>query len=161
MDFNAIYEAIAPYLGTGTIASGIIAIISLALYAVKKIKEIKEAFSSTESEMLKAFKKAIPESLYVSIESLAQKELSKINDEIKLIVDEKFLSQIKANTELVNAMAKALVSMKAVPDSIKNEISEKLLSDNKAITTTESLKVDLLPENKKVEVVKEEKILID
>lgn len=161
MDFNAIYESIAPYVGTSTIASGIIAIISLAFYTVKKIKEIKETFSSTESEMLKAFKKAIPETLYVSIESLAKAELSKITEEIKQVVDKEFLSQIKANTDLVNAMAKALISMKSVPDSVKKEIADIILTDKPA--TTESLKVQLLPEEKTVEVKenKKEEILID
>ena len=159
MDFNTIYDAISPYLGTGTIASGIIMIISLAIYAVSKIKEIKKSFSSTESEMLKAFKKAIPENLYISIESLAKTELNKITQEIKDIVDEKFLSQIKANTELLNAIAKGLITMRTIPDSIKTEIADKLLTDKKEIITTESLKVELLPEKKEIEV--KEEILID
>ena len=40
--------------------------------------------TESQSEMLKAFKKAIPENLYISIESLAKTELNKITQEIKL-----------------------------------------------------------------------------
>lgn len=160
MDFNAIYEVVKPYLGTGAIASGIITVIVMALKAVKVIKEVKASFISTESEAIKAFKKAIPESLYISVESLTKAELAKIKEETVKLIDERFLKQIKANTELTEAIAAALVSMKAIPDSAKEKITG--LLELKEPKTTESLKVELLPTDEPVTAVKTaEKIYID
>lgn len=156
MDFNTIYEAIKPYIGTGAFASAFITIISLAIKFASVIKDIRNKYKDTENEALKAFKQAIPKELYVNIESLAKQEFEKIVTEIKAIVDEKFLSQIKANTELTEAMAQALCSMKSIPDSHKKSIS-KLLEIKPE--TTESLKVELLPVDN--EVVVSESISVD
>ena len=117
---------------------------------------MRTSWNETENEALKAFKQAIPKELYVNIESLAKQEFEKIVTEIKAIVDEKFLSQIKANTELMEAMAQALCSMKSIPDSHKKAIS-KLLEIKPE--TTESLKVELLPVDN--EVVVSESISVD
>lgn len=143
MDWNAIYEAVSPYLGTTTIAAGIIAVLTLICKFVSFMKQAKAALSSTESEAIKAFKKAIPESLYLQVETLTKKELTAIVEEIKTLVDEKFLAQIKANTELTQAVAKALMSLKAMPDSTKEEIGK--LLDIKPKDTKEAMKVELLP----------------
>lgn len=143
MDFNAIYQAIVPYLGTGAIATTIVTILALAFKVLKITKEAKSIFSSTHAESIAAFKKAIPESLYVSLESITKSELSKIITKIEEAVENKFLSQIKANTELTQAIASALVSLKAIPDSSKVKIAE--LLDIPEVETTESLKIDLLP----------------
>ena len=159
MDFNAIYEVVKPYLGTGAIASGIITVIALAIKVIGVIKELRTSFSDTESEAIKAFKKAIPESLYVSVESLTKAELAKIKDEIAKLVDEKFLKQIKANTELTESIAAALLTMKAIPDSAKEKIAE--LLELKEPKTTESLKVELLPTEPENAPVADEKIYID
>ena len=143
MDFNAIYQAIVPYLGTGAIATTIVTILALAFKVLKITKEAKSTFSNTHAESIAAFKKAIPESLYVSLESITKSELSKIITKIEEAVENKFLSQIKANTELTQAIASALVSLKAIPDSAKVKIAE--LLDIPEVETTESLKIDLLP----------------
>ena len=146
MDFNAFYEGIKNYLDIGTIATVIVSILSIVAYVTKSVKNIKDSFASTENEALKAFKAAIPKELYVSIESIAKKELSKITDEIKDIVNEKFLAQIKENTELTQAIAKALITIKSIPDSYKEDIAK--LLEIKDAKTTGSLKVELLPEEK-------------
>lgn len=159
MDFNAIYEAAKPYLGTGAIASAIVTIIAFAIKVIGVIKELRTSLASTESEAIKAFKKAIPESLYVSVESLTKAELAKIKDEIAKIVDEKFLKQIKENTELTQAIAAAILSMKAIPDSAKEKITEIL--ELKEPKTTESLKLELLPTEPENATVADEKIYID
>jgi len=160
MDFNAIYEAAKPYIGTGAIASAIVTVIAFAIKVIGVIKELRASLVSTESEAIKAFKKAIPESLYVSVESLTKAELAKIKEEIAKLVDEKFLKQIKANTELTQAIAVALFSMKAIPDSAKEKITG--LLKLKEPKTTESLKVELLPTDEPVTAVKTaEKIYID
>ena len=143
MDFNSIYETIAPYLSTGAIASAIIAIIGIVIKFARVMKDIKGSFSNTESEALKAFKKAIPESLYINLETITKTELAKIKEEFSAFIDEKFLAQIKANTELTQAIAAALCSMRSIPDSQKEII--KGLLELEEPKTTESLKVELIP----------------
>lgn len=143
MDWNTIYEAIAPYLGTTTIATGLITIFAVIIRFISFMKQAKQALSSTESEAIKAFKKAIPESLYLQVETLTKKELAAIVEQIKALVDEKFLAQIKANTELTQAIAKALLSQKAIPDSAKKELAELLEIQPK--NTVDTMKVELLP----------------
>lgn len=155
MDFNTIYQVVEPYIGTGAVASGVVVVILIALKAISVITEIKTTFTSTENELLKAFKKALPESLYINIEALAKQELAKIKEEIVLIVDEKFLKQIKENTVLIQAIASALVSMRAIPDSAKEKITEVLEIEKPQ--TTESLKVDLIPIESETETQKSEK----
>lgn len=159
MDFNTIYETIKPYLGTGAIASAIITVLALAVKVFGLVKEARKTFASTENEMLNAFKKAIPNELYVSIESLTKTELNKILERVKEVVDEQFLSQIKANTELTQAIANALITMKTIPDSAKKTIAE--LLEIKEVKTTESLKVELLAGETETKVVKKEEVLID
>ena len=160
MDFNTIYESISTYVGTGTIAMGIVTFLAVVLKAFGVIKEIKSSFSNTESEALKLFKQAIPKELYVSLESITKAELSKIITKIEKVVNDTFLSQIKANTELTQAIASALITMKAIPDSCKKDIAK--LLEIKEVETTESLKVELLSiEEKNQESEQTEKILID
>ncbi len=160
MDWNSIYEAIKPYLGTGAIALAILTVFSLAIRFKSEIKNIRNVFASTENEALKAFKKSLPKELFINIQSLAQSEFAKIVQELKQVVDERFLSQIKANTEITQAIASAIITMKSIPDSSKKEIAR--LLDLKDVDTTEALKVDLLsvPEENTV-TVSQEKILVD
>lgn len=115
------------------------------------MKQAKAALSNTESEAVKAFKKAIPETMYLQIEALTKQELGAITEHFKQMIDEKFLSQIKANTELTQAVAKALMSLKALPDSTKEEIGK--LLNVKPSDTVQAMKVELLPiaEEKKTE----------
>ena len=77
------------------------------------------------------------------METLTKKELGAITEHIKELVDEKFLAQIKANTELTQAVAKALMSLKAMPDSTKEELGK--LLELKPTDTAEAMKVELLP----------------
>lgn len=143
MDWDTIYEAIAPYLGTTTIATGLIAVFAAIIKFVSFMKQAKAALSNTESEAVKAFKKAIPETMYLQIEALTKQELGAITEHFKQMIDEKFLSQIKANTELTQAVAKALMSLKALPDSTKEEIGK--LLNVKPSDTVQAMKVELLP----------------
>lgn len=143
MDFNSIYEAVKPYLGTGAIAGAIVTILALATKVLGFIKEAKGVFQSTQNEAVNAFKKALPKELYISVETLVKGELEKITTKIVSAVDDKILAQIKANTELMQAIASALVSMRTIPDSSKLEIAK--LLELKEVKTTESLKVELIP----------------
>ena len=160
MDFNTYYEDISTIVGTSTIAMGIVTFLTIAIKAFVVIKEIRANFSNTESEVLKLFKQAMPKELYVSLESITKAELSKIITKIEKVVNDTFLSQIKANTELTQAIASALITMKSIPDSCKKDIAK--LLEIKEVETTESLKVELLPiEEKNQELEQTEKILID
>ena len=159
MDFNTIYEAVKPYLGTGAIAGAIVTILGLVVKVLGFIKESKSLFESTQNEAINAFKKALPKELYISIETLAKTELNKITESIVSIVNDKVLGQIKANTELVQAIASALVTMRNIPDSAKVKIAE--LLEIKEVETTESLKVELLTIDEKTEKKEDKTLLID
>lgn len=156
MDFNSIVETISPYLNLGTIATAIVSILVFIFKIKKEVKALKGNYLSFDNELLKAFKKAIPESVYVNIETLAKSELAKITENINKVINEKVLNQIKTNTELVKEIAKALCTMKAIPDTTKKEIAN--LLEIQDVETTAGLKVDLIP----TEPVKEDTdILID
>lgn len=170
MDFNSIYELVAPYLGTTGIAGIIIAVLTLYIKMrkilskgdteiSKFIKDLQYKWDNTENEMLKAFKSALPSDLFINIETIAKKELSAIKEEIWNAVDEKWLGQISKNTELVQAIAKALLDNKTIPDSDKKDIADLLKIENS--NTTKALKVSLLPVEEKVEEKTETKVLID
>jgi Na+-driven multidrug efflux pump len=63
-------------------------------------------------------------------------------------------------TVISQAIASALITMKAIPDSCKKDIAK--LLEIKEVETTESLKVELLPiEEKNQESEQTERILID
>lgn len=157
MDFNAIYEVIAPYLSVSAISTALVGILAIVIKLSSLIKSARATFSSTHNEAVEAFKKALPKELSISLEVLARTELEKIKAEFTTAVEEKFIKQIKENTLLVQEIAKALCSLKALPDSIKNEIAEML--DIEKPETTESLKVELIPtEDKKVS---SEAVLLD
>jgi hypothetical protein len=171
MDFNTIYELVAPYLGTTGIVGIIITILTVFIKCrgvIKKsekainnfISDIKERWDNTESEALKAFKSALPKDLFINIETIAKSELSAIKEEIWNAVNEKWLGQITKNTDLTEAIALALIDNKTIPDSDKKLIAE-LLQINDA-HTTKALKVELV----QVEEPSEEKqekttVLID
>lgn len=170
MDFNTIYELVAPYLGTTGIAGIIVTILTVFIKCrgvIKKsenaindfISEIKERWNNTENEALKAFKSALPKDLFINIETIAKNELSVIKDDIWNAIDEKWLGQITKNTELTQAIATALLDNKTITDSDKVAIAG-LLNKTEA-NTTKSLKVELLPIEEKVEEVQPTNILID
>lgn len=75
-------------------------------------------------------------------------------------VNTNWLDQITKNSELMQAIATALASMKSLPDSEKEKIAELLNIEN--IETTKSLKVELVPTTNIAEPKKErETILVD
>jgi hypothetical protein len=123
------------------------------------IKQVKESWGNTESEALKMFKSALPKDLFINIESIAKKELGAIKEDLWNTINEKWLGQITQNTELMQAIATALIDNKTIPDSDKELIANLLNKDY--VPTTESLKVELLPVENVVEEEIQEKVLID
>ena len=126
MDFNSIVETISPYLNLGTIATAIVTILAFVFKIKKEVKSLKGNYLSFDTELLKAIKKAIPESVYINIETLVKSELSKIVEDINNAINENILNPIKNHTELVKEIAKALCTMKAIPDTTKKEIANLL-----------------------------------
>ena len=146
MDFNSIYQAVAPYLGTGVISTALVGLIGIFCKGIKAFKEMKSTFKDTNAEAIDRFKKALPSELTVSLEAITKQEFSKIRAEIAADIKEQFIEPIKANTELCRAMAEALAVSKLTPDAYKEKIKEML--DLPEVETTNSLKVELNTEEK-------------
>lgn len=164
MDFNSIYQAVAPYLGTGVIGTALVGLISIFCKGIKAFKEMKSTFKDTNAEAIDRFRKALPSELTVSLETITKQEFSKIRAEIAADIKEQFIEPIKANTDLCRAMAEALAVSKLTPDAYKEKIKEML--DLPEVETTNSLKVELNTEEKETNgeaagTKSENKILVD
>ena len=164
MDFNSIYQAVAPYLGTGVIGTALVGLISIFCKGIKAFKEMKNTFKDTNAEAIDRFRKALPSELTVSIERITKQEFSKIRAEIAADIKEQVIEPIKSNTELCRAMAEALAVSKLTPDAYKEKIKEML--DLPEVETTNSLKVELNTEEKETNeetagTKSENKILVD
>lgn len=164
MDFNSIYQAVAPYFGTGVISTALVGLIGLFCKGIKAFKEMKSTFKDTNAEAIDRFRKALPSELTVSLEIITKQEFSKIRAEIAADIKEQFIEPIKANTELCRAMAEALAVSKLTPDAYKERIKEML--DLPEVETTNSLKVELNTEEKGTNgetpgAKSENKILVD
>lgn len=164
MDFNSIYQAVAPYLGTGVIGTALVGLIGIFCKGIKAFKEMKSTFKDTNAEAIDRFRKAFPSELTVSLETITKQEFSKIRAEIAADIKEQFIEPIKANTELCRAMAEALAVSKLTPDAYKEKIKEML--DLPEVETTNSLKVELNTEEKgtngeTANAKSENKILVD
>lgn len=157
MDFNTIYEVVAPYLGATGVGTIIVSALLMFFKLSGAVKSFINSFKNTNKLIEDGIKKVIPETLYVKVEGVAKEEFAKMKAELAKEVDSKWLNQIKLNTELMQAMALAMCSMKAIPDSQK-ELLAKYLEIKPE--TTEALVVELLPTNE-VETKKAEKILIE
>lgn len=155
MDFNSIYQAVAPYLGTGVISTALVGLIGIFCKGIKAFKEMKSTFKDTNAEAIDRFKKALPSELTVSLEAITKQEFSKIRAEIAADIKEQFIEPIKANTELCRAMAEALAVSKLTPDAYKEKIKEML--DLPEVETTNSLKVELNTDEKQ-ESTEEKKV---
>lgn len=164
MDFNSIYQAVAPYLGTGVISTALVGLIGIFCKGIKAFKEMTSTFKDTNAEAIERFRKALPSELTVSLETITKQEFSKIRAEIAADIKEQFIEPIKANTELCRAMAEALAVSKLTPDAYKEKIKEML--DLPEVETTNSLKVELNTEEKETNgeaagTKSENKILVD
>lgn len=164
MDFNSIYQAVAPYLGTGVIGTALVGLIGIFCKGIKAFKEMKSTFKDTNAEAIDRFRKALPSELTVSLETITKQEFSKIRAEIAADIKEQFIEPIKANTDLCRAMAEALAVSKLTPDAYKEKIKEML--DLPEVETTNSLKVELNTEEKETNgeaagTKSENKILVD
>ena len=176
MDWNTLYEQALPYLGP----SGIAVVALLCLYVFIKVRSILNKAESkvnsavasmlsrwenSDNESIKAFKEALPEDFTLNVEALTEKKLSEAKNYIIDGITDCVVKPITENTELVNCMAKIMMSSRILPDTDKEELARLLkLEDAK---TVENLKVELVPklETKNIavekSVVKTQNVLID
>lgn len=157
MDFNVILDVANPYLATGGILGSIGLILGIVAHASKTINNINSVFSNTSKKIEGSVKKVIPQTLYVKVEGVAREEFAKMRAELEKSVDKRCMEEIRKNTELVQAMALAMTSMKAIPDSQKELLAKHLEIKPE---TTEALVIDLIS-TEEAETKKPAKILID
>ena len=153
MNFNVIFETLAPYLGTTTIGGTIIALVVAFVKIFASAKSLNGSIANIDKMITEGIKKVIPEKLYVKVEGVAKEEFAKMKAELLDAVDKNYLNAIKENTEVVKAVALALSSMKAIPDSQKEILAK--YTETKP-ETTEALVVELVPvetETKKTKAV--------
>ena len=140
MDFNTIYAQVAPYVGTAGIAGLIVTVITVLVRLKQLFTKSGLSLKELENNVTNAFKQALPENLYIEIEAITENKLQSIVENIKTVVDEEL--QIKKIIELMQAMAKALMSMKSIPDSAKEEIGKML--ELPVTDTAKAMKVELI-----------------
>lgn len=161
MDFTTIYNTIAPYIGTGSIAVGLLTLIGFFFKGINTFKEMRKTFTDTNAEAINRLKASLPETLTVSLETITKQELSKIIEQVRETVKNEFIEPIKANDELIKAMAEALAVSKLTTDEYKEKI--KNLLDLPEVETTNSLKVEISTGSvtKIPATVSDNKILVD
>ena len=146
MDFGAIWAMISPYLNVGTIATCIGVVVGIAVKVRTMVRDIK-----ANADMTEIFKKSLPSELVVSVQKLTKNELDALTAEVRSV----FVRAIDQNTALVKELAKAICSLKSIPDSIKQEISG-YLSDYQP-ETTEAIKLEMNADMVAVSTEKKEK----
>lgn len=157
MDFNALYEILAPYIGATGIGTLIVSAFAILVKCSGAIKTFINSFKDTNDMIAENIKKVIPSQLYVKIENVAKSEFAKMKTELLNTVEEKWIEQMKSNTEVIMAIASAMCSMKAVPDSQKELLSQYLNIEPK---TTDALVVDIIP-NEEIKKSENKKFIIE
>jgi len=142
MDFTQIWASISPYVSAGAIGTVITATIGIVVKVVGAVKSTKTQLSETKLLAIELFKTALPKDLTLSIKKLAQDELTSLTASVTELINEQVIEPVKANTELQQAIAKALISLRSIPETLRTEISA-LINEPTAVTTTESIKLEL------------------
>lgn len=142
MEFNEIWNTVAPYIGSGAFLSAVGVVIGIVVKILHVIRDIKNS-----ADIQNLFKQALPKDLTVSVTALTKNEIDKLTAEIREI----FIAAIKENTVLVSDVAKAVASLRSVPDIYKQEIAKHC--EGIQTNTVESIKLEMSPEL--VEVKKE------
>lgn len=142
MEFNEIWNNIAPYVGTGSFLTGVGVIVGIVIKILQLLRDIKK-----NANFQSMFKQALPKDLTVSVTALTKNEIDKLADKI----ENKFIAPIKENTILLADVAKAVASLRSVPETYKENIAKHC--DGIQTNTVESIKLEMSPEL--VEVKKE------
>lgn len=142
MEFNEIWNTVAPYVGSGSFVAAVGVIIGIVVKILSVIREIRN-----NADVQTLFKQALPKDLTVSVSKLTQSEMDKLTAEIKGV----FIAAIKENTVLLADVAKAVASLRSVPETCKQDIAKHC--EGVQTNTTETIKLEMSPEL--VEVKKE------
>ena len=142
MEFNEIWNTVAPYVGSGSFVAAVGVVIGIVVKILHVIRDIKNS-----ADIQNLFKQALPKDLTVSVTALAKSEIDKLTAEIK----GEFIAAIKENTVLVADVAKAVASLRSVPETCKENIAKHC--EGIQTNTVESIKLEMSPEL--VEVKKE------
>lgn len=142
MEFNEIWNTISPYVGSGSFVAAVGVVIGIVVKILHVIRDIKNS-----ADIQNLFKQALPKDLTVSVTALTKNEIDKLTAEIK----GEFIAAIKENTVLVADVAKAVASLRSVPETYKENISKHC--EGIQTNTVESIKLEMSPEL--VEVKKE------
>lgn len=117
MNFTNVWEAISPYINITaliTALSGIIAVVC-------NIKRTMTAINK-RSDVTQLFSQALPKDLTVSVSKLAQQEIDRFIEQLK----PEFIDVVARNTELTECVAKAILSLRSIPDDLKADIQSHL-----------------------------------
>jgi len=147
MDFTQIWASISPYVSAGAIGTVVTATIGIVVKVVEAVKSAKTQLVETKALAIDLFKTALPKDLTISIEKLAKTQLQSLTTEVTQIINEQIIEPVRANTELTQALAKAIASLRSVPENLRTEIAT-LVNDTALVTTTESVKLELNTELK-------------
>jgi len=132
MDFNQIIEQIAPGLNITAIGAAVVAIVTFAVKVKGLFADLRK-----NSDVAELFKKALPKDLTVSVAKLAKSEIDRLIAEVRA----EFTSAIRESAAIQKDLVRAMLSLRSIPDDLKNEIA-KHYSDAK-ITTVETVKLEL------------------
>jgi len=161
MDFTQIWASISPYVSAGAIGTVVTATIGIVVKVVAAVKSAKTQLVETKALAIDLFKTALPKDLTISIEKLAKTQLQSLTADVTQIINEQIIEPVRANTKLVQALAKAIASLRSVPESLRTEIAT-LVNDTALVATTESVKLELNTELKaEAEAVKTKKVYLD
>jgi hypothetical protein len=142
MDFTQIWASISPYVSAGAIGTVVTATIGVVVKVVGAVKSAKTQLSETKQLAVDLFKTALPKDLTISIKKLAQDELKSLTASVTELINKQVIEPVKANTELQQAIAKALISLRSIPETLRTEISA-LINEPTAVMTTESIKLEM------------------
>jgi len=137
MDFTQIWASISPYVSAGAIGTVITATIGIVVKVVAAVKNAKTQLVETKAMAIELFKTALPKDLTISIQKLAKNELESLTSQVTQIINEQIIEPVRANTELTQALAKAVASLRSVPENLRTEIAA-LVNDTALVTTNEA-----------------------
>ena len=75
MEFNEIWNNIAPYVGTGSFLTGVGVIVGIVIKILQLLRDIKK-----NANFQSLFKQALPKDLTVSVAALTKTEVDKLTD---------------------------------------------------------------------------------
>lgn len=117
MNFTGVWEAISPYINITAIITALSGIIAVVCNIKRTMTDINK-----RSDVTQLFSKALPKDLTVSVSKLTQQEIDRLIERLK----PEFIDVVARNTELTECVAKAILSLRSIPDDLKADIQSRL-----------------------------------